>query len=401
MAIQPNYNIGDENEKPFVDIKARLEELSEEGFVLLSGAGPDGATSMIPALGEVVGETDVEVDEDRPGMVTNRDELDVHTDHGGVDYIVWVCEAQAEEGGESLLVDGKEVLEALDSPTREALREVYLTEHQVFPNDPARRPLLRGDAGDPKLYYSFWLVEDDTSGEGLAAYHEFRDAVAEAETQKMKLQPGDVLIVDNTRTLHGRTAIEAESDRCLKRYWIKGEAESERKRPRFDDPSFELPDPISAGRIEELKKRGVEPSIAEIDLSMVKMKLQEPDEGKGWSEEDCEIAELEYKRYLTLNLRYETQAIVPTKQIDDFWHYHILDTRAYHRDCDKVFGEYFHHFPYFGMRGEDDEQNLKDSFFKTVDLYEEEFGESMLRNEAQSTDCWHDCQGRCWNACSD
>ena len=79
------------------------------------------------------------------------------------------------------------------------------------------------------------------------------------------------------------------------------------------------------------------------------------------------------------------------------WHYHILDTRAYCKDSDKVFGGYFHHFPYFGMRGDEDERNLRRAFEQTKGLYLEAFGEGMDRTDAQN--CWHDCEGRCWHAC--
>lgn len=229
-----------------------------------------------------------------------------------------------------------------------------------------------------------------------AAVEAFRRGLESAYETRLRLQPGDVLVVDNRRVLHGRTAIEGESERLLERLWICEEATPS---PTRSANGFVLPESISAARIEELVGRGVDLAVAAIDRSMVKMKLQDEDEGKGWTPAECEDAELEYKRYLTLNRRYEDRAIVPTKQIDTIWHYHILDTRAYHRDCERVFGEYFHHFPYFGMRGEKDEENLKASFFETVELYETEFGEAMLRNEEVATDCWHDCKGRCWHAC--
>ncbi|HEU4561412.1 MAG TPA: hypothetical protein VFS20_26400 [Longimicrobium sp.] len=79
------------------------------------------------------------------------------------------------------------------------------------------------------------------------------------------------------------------------------------------------------------------------------------------------------------------------------WHYHILDTRAYHRDCQTLFGEYFHHFPYFGMRGEEDEQNLERAFKMTGVLYEEAFGEPIVLLDGGK--CTRDCQSRCWHAC--
>jgi Glycine-rich domain-containing protein-like len=164
---------------------------------------------------------------------------------------------------------------------------------------------------------------------------------------------------------------------------------------------LQLPEPISKERIAQLVGRSVDPDIASIDLEMVKTKMAEPKEAIGWSLEQLEEAELEYKRYLVLCRRYPypKHSIVPNKVMDMMWHYHILDTRAYCADCDRVFGHYFHHFPYFGLRGEDDAQNLKNAFEKTKNFYEITFGESMVRAEAN--DCWHDCSNRCWHACSD
>lgn len=159
------------------------------------------------------------------------------------------------------------------------------------------------------------------------------------------------------------------------------------------------PDPITIERISSLiNTYGIDPTIAEIDLEMVKMKLRDPEEGQGWSFEDCDNNEIEYKRFLHLNMKYKKAPIVPNKVIDTMWHYHILDTRAYHRDSEKVFGGYFHHFPYFGMRGEQDAQNLENAFHATKDLYQKEFGEPMMKGEHSK--CDRDCQGRCWHKCS-
>lgn len=159
------------------------------------------------------------------------------------------------------------------------------------------------------------------------------------------------------------------------------------------------PAAISSERVSWLiNQKGIAPEIAAIDLEMIKMKMSLPDEGEGWTNEQCEDAEIEYKRFLHLNKLFQKAAIVPTDIIDTMWHYHILDTRAYCADSEVVFGGYFHHFPYFGLRGDQDKKNLLDSFEKTKELYEKTFGDLMLRG--QHKDCWHDCQGRCWHACS-
>lgn len=159
------------------------------------------------------------------------------------------------------------------------------------------------------------------------------------------------------------------------------------------------PEPISVARISYLiNAKCIDATIAALDLEMVKMKLREKEEGENWTPEQCDSAEIEYKRYLHLCKKYG-KGVVPNKVMDKFWHYHILDTRAYHNDCNAVFGHYLHHFPYFGMRGEQDAIDLKNAFLQTKERYLETFSEEIAREE--HTDCWHDCENRCWHACSD
>ena len=119
-------------------------------------------------------------------------------------------------------------------------------------------------------------------------------------------------------------------------------------------------------------------AIQNLDMGPIRMKLADPKEGMGWAEEDLNEVERWYKRYLFLHFKYPTKRIVPTKTIDAFWHQHILDTRKYARDCEEVFGFFLHHFPYFGMRGEEDAANLEHAFEETLRLFESEFGDSPV-----------------------
>lgn len=135
--------------------------------------------------------------------------------------------------------------------------------------------------------------------------------------------------------------------------------------------------------------------IENLNLSLVKMKLMDKEEGQSWSKQQCDFAELEYKRFL--NLIYVHQDAVPTKAIDIFWHQHILDTKAYHHDCQVIFGKYLHHFPYFGMFGEQDHENLVLSFETTKARYRELYNEKIDRPSVFSSEfskC-HDCNGKC------
>ncbi len=118
-------------------------------------------------------------------------------------------------------------------------------------------------------------------------------------------------------------------------------------------------------------------AIQALDLEPIKFKLMDTEEGQGWSREYVEQMAIAYKRFLTLSVKYPEETIAPSKDVDKFWHGHILDTMKYAEDCQNVFGYFVHHFPYFGMRGEEDAANLAEAGRTTKRLYEQEFGETI------------------------
>ena len=118
-------------------------------------------------------------------------------------------------------------------------------------------------------------------------------------------------------------------------------------------------------------------AIQALDLEPIKFKLMDTEEGQGWPREYVEQMAIAYKRFLTLSVKYPEETIAPSKDVDKFWHGHILDTMKYAEDCQNVFGYFVHHFPYFGMRGEEDAANLAEAGRTTKRLYEQEFGETV------------------------
>jgi hypothetical protein len=114
--------------------------------------------------------------------------------------------------------------------------------------------------------------------------------------------------------------------------------------------------------------------IAALDLSMIKLKLQDAEEGPAWTAEKCDAVEVDYKRFLALKRAYHDVEIVPNKEVDLFWHQHILDTEKYAQDCELLFGNFLHHYPYFGMQGEEDYARLCAAFSETQSLYALHFG---------------------------
>lgn len=124
--------------------------------------------------------------------------------------------------------------------------------------------------------------------------------------------------------------------------------------------------------------------VEALDFSMLKHKLGEE---KGWSPEHQSEVENLYRKFLALNVVYADRKICPTGPVDEFWHAHILDTRAYEADCNYLFGQYLHHFPYFGMRGPDDFAELQTAFDQSKELFIRHFGIDPCGGETQARGC--------------
>lgn len=127
---------------------------------------------------------------------------------------------------------------------------------------------------------------------------------------------------------------------------------------------------MSALQAENLKK-----AIWDIDLSMVISKMMN---SHGWSKEDADEACVLYRNYLFLLAKYPKKSLPPSQDIDEFWHNHILDTKKYRAECDKIFGKYMDHKPsYFLENKETEMKALESGFQETQRLHFEEFGEHI------------------------
>lgn len=133
-------------------------------------------------------------------------------------------------------------------------------------------------------------------------------------------------------------------------------------------------------------------AIAEMDLDPIKVKLMHKESGEGWTLQYANKIEFEYRRFLYLIKVFPHEQVAPQFDVDIFWHYHILDTLKYAVDCETVFGYFLHHFPYVGLRGEEDEAAHKRIGARMKDLYEETFGEpylqSLMADTGQATSAW-------------
>ncbi|MGZ3237075.1 MAG: glycine-rich domain-containing protein, partial [Burkholderiaceae bacterium] len=125
---------------------------------------------------------------------------------------------------------------------------------------------------------------------------------------------------------------------------------------------------------------------AALDLEPIKVKLMHVESGEGWSLEKANAVEREYRRFLYLMKTFPTEQAAPLMDVDTFWHYHILDTQKYAVDCQAVFGFFLHHFPYIGLRGEEDLVAHERLGKRMAEIYEMTFGESYIRPATMARD---------------
>ena len=202
-------------------MSAILSTLESRGMCILHSLTLEDAETIASNLGEIVNQTDVTVRhrKERGPLVTSDKALDIHTDHHDVKYVLWHCLRNSSHGGYSLFSDADKFIHALTPEDIEALSNVHLYEHDVFNSGNSTSPMLSiGEDGKLRIYFSFWHVSpDDKNNRAVKLFCQ----LAKQNTWRQKLLKNDILIVDNHRMLHGRTAIAGDKRRHLKRFWIR------------------------------------------------------------------------------------------------------------------------------------------------------------------------------------
>ncbi|MGD1865537.1 MAG: glycine-rich domain-containing protein [Phormidesmis sp.] len=124
--------------------------------------------------------------------------------------------------------------------------------------------------------------------------------------------------------------------------------------------------------------------LSSVDFGPIAYKLMHPDEGEPWDLARVTQAVEQYRRFLFLSKHYPGHRVVPSREVDEVWHTHILDTAKYREDCDILFGKFMDHWPYFGLKDEAERAELNDAFSETQQLMEEHFGKSPTNAKGKS-----------------
>lgn len=225
-----------------------LEAVDKTGFAVITNAWPDETGQVLEQAANRVAWID-ESNFGRVFTVENKPNpnniayttypLKVHTDlpnrssPSGLQMLHSI--RAAEHGGESILVDGALVAETLWKESKaHALALMQTPVDFRFQDDGCdlqwRAPIIGIDEmGKYVIRYSEQLAapmrNTKDNGTFYAALQHFMEITRRAEiVWQRKLQPGDILVFDNRRTLHGRASfIDDGSKRLLKGCYIDGD----------------------------------------------------------------------------------------------------------------------------------------------------------------------------------
>lgn len=228
---------------PHMDDAAQLaaevrDRLPGEGYVHIARTlAEEVFTSAANQLGTIELRTDIRVDSeaddalrrardpiyaDRPS-VYRSDGLSYHTDSPVIDMLAWYCVAQDAVDGTSALIDTGDVARQFDTDDLAVMSRIRV---RAMMRDAENREIVCEYPlfADGKVYYAPWLLCPDLGEKERDVAARFADYVAEkdaTEPIRIRLNPGEMLFVDNHRILHGRSSIPPDSRRHLVRLYIR------------------------------------------------------------------------------------------------------------------------------------------------------------------------------------
>lgn len=155
-------------------------------------------------------------------LATTREGMSYHTDNVYLDdpcqSVALFCAVQATEGGGNTLVDAIDVARTLPDEMVDELKIAQWSWMNPATNAPSGEYSVLDEAEENIRWWRMSLVTKDLAM--LAIADVFEDAISNSmNRQSVLMQPGDILVTDNTRVVHSREAFKGSRHLYRARFW--------------------------------------------------------------------------------------------------------------------------------------------------------------------------------------
>ena len=197
------------------------QSLQDRGFLVINLASLDVYYQLCAQLGEIKHKLEVKLKPGSKIYANIEGRVPFHTDNPNIPIVAWHCLEPDGIDGANLIIDSHAVIQKLSEEDLTTLAGVRLSvpysdsDHAILSLDP---------------YHIYWLPRMVEEAKGtfsekeLGAVKRFHTALEEvnksAQYQKVRLQKGDTLFINNWVMFHGRDKLPSESKRHLVRVYI-------------------------------------------------------------------------------------------------------------------------------------------------------------------------------------
>jgi hypothetical protein len=217
------------------DLSSRvLASLKSLGYAHLSEPhNHDEFERIAVGLGSIALRTDLVITPTRNSIVYRPHEITLHQDNPTMNVIGWYCVRQDQFDGSTRLLDAGDVVDYFSRDEIEMMKRTNV----AYPDPDSSRhnpdvgltahlfwPLLTENPTRTEVYYVPWLLIDAYDEQQSRVLEKFAKYYRRKEADQLitiRLKAGESLFIDNNRILHGRGPIQEDSQRFLKRVWIK------------------------------------------------------------------------------------------------------------------------------------------------------------------------------------
>ena len=218
-----------------------LASLKSFGYAHLRQAHTyDEFEEIAQQFGSIALRTDLAITPARNSIVYKADEIRLHQDNPAMNVLAWYCVRQDQLDGSARLLDTADVAAYFSADEIEIMKRTRIGYPDPDPHrhNPDRGliahlfwPLLSERAWRTEVYYVPWLLIDTYDEQQHRLLEKFAEYLRQKEENELitiRLKAGESLFIDNNRILHGRGPIQEDSQRFLKRVWIKRDASASR-----------------------------------------------------------------------------------------------------------------------------------------------------------------------------